>query len=465
MTSRQQRPTGVILVCDDEAGFRRLTVDLLRQEGHQVYSAGTLQEAREALEESAFDLLLLDLHLPDGDGASLIDVLPAIAPGCLCLVVTAYASLDSAVETLTHGAHDYVEKPVRAEELVAKVSGLLERRALARENAALRRQVATAHKPRDVVAIDPAMLELHERARAVAERGRVALITGESGAGKEVLARFIHAHSPHADGPFIAANLAALPTNLAESTLFGHTRGAFTGAHTASEGIVRAASGGTLFLDEIGEAPLELQAKLLRLVDTGEILPVGSARPFHIDCQILAATNRDLEEDVRAGRFREDLYHRLNVLQLVVPPLRDRPAGIPALARSLLEELAASRGLSAPEIPPETEAALLTYHWPGNVRELRNALERALILGRGDSIRIEDLPVAIARAAGHGTLDATPLRPLRESVQAFERSLIRRAIAQCQGNRRLAAERLGISLATLYRKLNESEAPSEPTAP
>jgi len=443
------RRTGTVLICDDEAGFREMVVQTLAAEGHQMFAAGTLREAREILAGVAPDILLLDLVLPDGSGVELLREVPDLAPGCLCLVLTAQASFQTAVDALRLGAFDYLEKPLRLEDLVARTSALLAHRATLRENALLRKLVAGQPVTEGLVVKSAAFQATLELARKVATRGRHVLLTGESGVGKEELARFIHAAGPDSSGPFVPVNVAALPEPLAEAQLFGHAKGAFTGAERASDGLARAASGGSLFLDEIGDAPPSIQAKLLRFVDRSEVLAVGSTSPVRVSCRIIAATNRDLGAEVAAHRFREDLFHRLNVVRIEIPPLRDRRDGIPELVRRLVAQLALERALPAPTVQDDALAALVAYAWPGNVRELRNVIERALIIGSGPQLTLDDLPDAIRSC---GAQDKAPM-DLRAATQAFERRHIEQAVAACQGDRRAAARSLGIALSTLYAKL------------
>lgn len=441
--------TGTILVCDDERGFRELVVETLAAEGHQMFSAGTLGEAREILAGVVPDILLLDLVLPDGSGVDLLRDLPELAPGCLCLILTAQASFKTAVDTLRLGAFDYLEKPLRLEDLVARTNALQAHRATLRENALLRKLVAGTPETKGLVVKSLALQTSLSLARRVASRGRTVLLTGETGVGKEEFARFIHATGADSQGPFVPVNLAALPELLAEAQLFGHAKGAFTGAVQASDGLARAACGGTLFLDEIGDAPATLQAKLLRFVDRSEVLPVGSTNPVRVPCRIIAATNRDLAAEVAAHRFREDLFHRLNVVRIHVPPLRERRDGIPHLVRALAARISVERSLPAPAIAQDTMEALVAYSWPGNVRELSNAVERALIVGSGQELSLDDLPDAIRHASGEGkaTLD------LRAATRAFEHQHIASAIAACGGDRKAAAKSLGIALSTLYAKV------------
>ena len=443
---------GTILVCDDEAGFRDMVAGVLAEEGHQVLTAPSLARGRELLASTTPDLLLLDLRLPDGDGLTLLREQRVLGAGCLCLVMTAHASLGSAVEALRLGAHDYLEKPMQLEDLIAKVDLLLHHQAALRENALLRSLVAKTQHGAGLDTGSVSVGPVTEQALLVAARGRVALLTGESGAGKEVLARFIHDNSPDRSGPFVPVNLAAMPDSVAEAQLFGHVRGAFTGAHQTFQGLARAATGGTLFLDEITETSPSLQAKLLRLVDRSEVLPVGATQQVRVQCRLLAATNRDVPAEVAAGRFREDLYHRLNVVQITVPSLRERRDEIPTLSRSLLEALVTERGMPCPAITPAAMRALTAYQWPGNVRELRNVLERALILGKGDELDTSDLPEEFRALAPD---DSEAPDDLRRAATAFERAQIQNVLQTVAGDRRKAARRLGISLATLYRKLGD----------
>jgi DNA-binding NtrC family response regulator len=443
------RRTGTVLICDDELGFREMVVQTLAAEGHQMLAAGTLRAAREILAGVAPDILLLDLVLPDGNGVELLREVPDLAPGCLCLVLTAQASFRTAVDALRLGAFDYLEKPLRLEDLVARTNALLAHRATLRENAMLRKLVEGHPATEGLVVKSAALQAALDLAKRVATRGRTVLLTGESGVGKEEFARFIHAVGPDSAGPFVPVNLAALPEPLAEAQLFGHAKGAFTGAERASDGLARAASGGSLFLDEIGDAPMTIQAKLLRFVDRSEVLAVGSTSPIRVSCRIIAATNRDLAAEVAARRFREDLFHRLNVVRIEIPPLRERRDGIPQLVRHLVARLALDRVLPEPVIQDDAMSALVAYSWPGNVRELRNVIERALILGSGQQLTLDDLPDPIRHC---GARDMAPM-DLRAATQAFERQHIERAIAASQGDRRAAARNLGIALSTLYGKL------------
>lgn len=362
------------------------------------------------------------------------------------LLVTAWASVDSAVEALRLGAHDYLLKPLIFEEVGRKVAGLIEHRELVRENARLRRLLQERAPSSEVVAESPAMREALEWARRAAGSRSTVLLTGESGTGKEVLARAIHAMGPWSEEPFLAVNVSAVPEALAESELFGHERGAFTGAERRREGILRAAGGGTVFLDEIGELPPTIQAKLLRALESREVQPLGSDRPLRFEARILTGTNRDLTSLVADGRFREDLYYRLNVVRIEVPPLRERPEDVPPLIRHLLRRHALTAGVPVPSVTPEAMRALSQNPWRGNVRELSNVVERALILADDGRVDLPQLPIDVREAVGLH-LD------LAEAIDRFERSYIALALQLCGGSREKAAEELGISPATLYRRL------------
>ncbi|HYV43236.1 MAG TPA: sigma-54 dependent transcriptional regulator [Myxococcaceae bacterium] len=434
-----------ILVVEDEEPLRRNIARYLEREGYRVLTFSSAEEVLPALGDAHADVALVDVRLPGQDGLSLIGELLASRPDLLAIVMTAYGTVESAVEALHAGAHDYVLKPLLLHDVAHRIRHLLERRALLRENAALRRSLAE-REPADATCQSRAMSELQQLARRLAASTSTVLIQGESGSGKEVLARFIHQASPRRDKPFLAVNVAAIPESLLESHLFGHEKGAFTGATGTREGFFRAASGGTLFLDEIGELPLPHQAKLLRAIEGKEVIPVGAERPLVHDARILAATNCELARAVEQRTFRSDLYYRLSALKLRVPPLRERPEDVPGLVRALLERHARSQGLLPPGVDPRAMRRLLAYGWPGNVRELSNALERAIVLSAGRDIQLEDLPPELAVAPAEGA-------PYHQAMADFERALVRSTLEQAGGDRRAAARLLGISLATLYRRL------------
>jgi DNA-binding NtrC family response regulator len=438
-------PRDRILVVEDERAQRDALAQYLGRLGHPVTAVATGEEAVELLASGSLAILITDLRLPGMSGLDVVRRAHELDEELGVLLMTAYASVESAVEALRVGAHDYLLKPLILEEVARKVRGLLEHRELKRENTRLRR--AVQHR-RDVelVADSPAMVEVLGWVRRSAASRSLVLITGETGTGKEVVARLIHDLGPDRDQPFLAVNLAAVPENMVESELFGHERGAFTGADRRREGILRAAGAGSVFLDEIAEMPLAAQAKLLRALEVREVQPLGSDAAAPFEARILVATHRDLGALVREGRFREDLFYRLNVLQVQLPALRERPEDIPRLVQQLLERHAARSGTAPPHVTPEAMRALCQHPWRGNVRELANVLERALILAGDDRIDLAQLPSDVTEAAPPGL-------GLQEAVDRSERVHIALVLRLCGGSRERAASELGVSPATLYRRL------------
>jgi two-component system response regulator AtoC len=376
-------------------------------------------------------------------------------------MVTAFASVDSAIDALRAGAWDYITKPVRNEEILHRLEQIDAMRGLREDNRVLRTLVLGGSE-KSFQFTSPAMQAVERLATRVAPTDSTVLITGESGTGKGVTARRLHEISARRDGPFVAVNCAAIPDNLLESELFGHTKGAFTSADRARKGLFVQADRGTIFLDEIGELPLTLQTKLLHVLEAKEVRPLGSEQSRKIDVRIVAATNRDLPAMVAQGRFREDLFFRLSVFQIPMPPLRERRSDIPALLRHVIAQRVMPAGSRETlSIEPEAEDLLVNFAWPGNVRQLENVLHRAAILADGGCIRVADLPPEVSPSAPAGSSPAaadTGEGNLRERVRRFELALIRRAIDEAGGDRRLAAQRLGIGLSSLYRKLEESGA-------
>ena len=457
-----------ILVVEDESTLCANITRYLARAGHTVTSVETGNGALAELRQRSFDLVISDLRLPDIDGLTVLDRVRASSPETIVLIMTAYASIDSAVEALRRGAHDYVLKPLSLADLLKKVEHISDYRRLGRENARLK---TLLRGDADALALlrsgGRAMNDLCDMVEKVASSSSNALIVGESGTGKELVARAIHERSPRADGPFVTLNVSAIPDTLVESYLFGHERGAFTGAERRRDGLFRAASGGTLFLDEIGELPAPVQAKLLRAVETKEILPVGADRGICVDTRIVAATHRDLGKMVEEGRFRQDLMYRLQVVQLRVPPLRDRIADVPALAAHFLASHARTQRKNVRAIAPDAMAILCSYPWPGNVRELSNVIERAVILASDEAITPIDLPTELGVAPPSVSFADAPEPPpapardfasdeecnLERAVLAFQRAHITRVLDRAHGARDTAARLLGLSPATLYRYL------------
>ena len=445
------------LVIDDEPALRQIHAAMLSRAGHVVDTAAGASEAAAKLSRGEIDVALCDIKMPDGDG---IDVLKkAKAGGCEAafVMVTAMASMESAVEALRAGAHDYLVKPVREAELLHRLGQIEAERGLREENRVLRRAVRQNAAP--VFHFQsPGMRHVDHLAAKVAPTASTVLIVGESGTGKGLLARAIHDSSPRADRPFVAVNCSAIPESLMESEFFGHTKGAFTGADRARKGMFLEADRGTLFLDEIGELPLPMQTKLLHAIEDKQIRAVGSETPRRVDARIVAATNRDLPQMVAQGTFREDLFFRLTMFQIQIPPLRERQEDIRALIRFLLANGRDGHAGRAMTIEPEAEAHLLAHSWPGNVRELENVINRARILAEGDCVTVADLPAALVGAtqpAVDAALELAGEGGLREQLQRVERDIISGAIDAAHGDRRAAAKRLGISLSSLYRKLGE----------
>jgi two-component system response regulator HydG len=438
-----------ILICDDEEGMRRYLGKMLAGWG---YATGLFADPLALLrtlteEEGSGDLLLLDIRMPQMDGIELLRRLKGVRPELPVIVMTGHGTIDSAVEAMKLGAFDYLTKPFPQEKLGALVRHCLERERLLEENSALKRELRERLAPGPLVFESKCFADVYELALRVAESDSGVLILGESGTGKELIAGTIHYASPRSGGRFVAINCAALTETLLESQLFGHVKGAFTGALQARKGLLEEADGGTLFLDEVGDLSPALQAKLLRVLQEGEFLPVGSTRPRRVDVRFVAATNKDLEAEVAAGRFREDLFYRLNVVALHLPPLRERPEDVEPLARHFLAEIARKTRRPVKSIAPDALEALRRYHWPGNVRELRNLIERGTILARGESITADLLPFKPPPPAPPA---AGPL-----SLRDAERQQVVRALRQTAGNKSQAALVLGVTRKTLDRKLRE----------
>jgi two-component system response regulator PilR (NtrC family) len=453
---------GTILIAEDEEGVRDSLVEVLREEGYEATGVADGTAALAALDSQNFDLVLSDIRMPGADGLTLLRHVRKAAPQTLVLLMTAHATVESAVEALRRGAHDYLLKPILFEELLHKIDHLLEHRQVAWEYQLLRNQVERQWSFDNVVGQSVAMKDVMQLVRRVAPTPSTVLITGESGVGKEVVARAIHHASDFRDRIFLPVNCGAIPENLLESQLFGHLRGAFTGATSNQEGLFQRARGGTILLDEIGEMPLNLQVKLLRAIESKELLAVGATTPVKIEVRILAASNRDLQKETEAGRFREDLFYRLNVVNIDIPPLRDRRDDIAPLLDHFVHQLNRDLKKNFKGVENTAMKILLSWPWKGNVRELANVIEHAMIFGDGDWITLRDLPRPIQQNA---RMTAPVGDNLRDALRTYERSHIQQLLASCDSDKRVAAERLGISLSSLYRKLEELDAPLETPAP
>lgn len=448
-----------LLVVDDEPAIRQVVSAHLRKAGYTVDQASDGETAMERLARGDVDIALCDIKLPGLSGIELLRQARSVNVDTAFIMMTAFASVDTAIEAIKAGAADYMIKPLNNDELLHRLTKVGDLRGLRAENRVLRRLVLGVNQ--EVFGFNsPAMREMEHMAAKVAHTNSTVLITGESGTGKGVVARLIHQQSPRAEGPFIPVNCGAIPENLVESEFFGHTRGAFTGADKARKGLFLEADGGTIFLDEIGELPLALQVKLLHVIEQKQVRPVGEEQTRPVDVRIITATNRDLAEMVAQGKFREDLYFRLSVFHIHVPPLRERRQDLSGLIKFLLQRN--TRRMSNRQeitLDPGVEALLMNYDWPGNVREMENVIDRAIILADGNHIVLADLPPQITKVDQSARLDDSfqSSGTLREQMRKYEAAIIYRTIEETGGDRRAAAQKLNIGLSSLYRKLEEIE--------
>ena len=432
-----------VLVVEDEEVMRAILRQLLEDSGYDVFTSDSAENALQVFSEHEIAVTLTDIKMSGKDGLELLDQIKSIDAEAIVVIMTAFSSVDSAVAALRKGAYDYVTKPFVNEDLLQTIKNAVTQRQLFQENRVLRRELRQKYNFSEIIGKSDVLQRVFDLVNKVADTNANVLIQGESGTGKELVARSIHFNSSRAEKPFLAVNCGALPESLLESELFGHTKGSFTGAVADNQGLFRSATGGTIFLDEVGEMPLVLQVKLLRALQEHEVTPVGSSAAIKFDARIIAATNKKLETEVAEGRFREDLFYRLNVVEIDVPPLRERREDIPLLARHFAKKTVTNDAMSA----------LVNYEWPGNIRELENVIERAAILSSTE-IDIESLPHKVSDNGNFETRIAENFRPTLEDT---ERRYVMEILASVEDDKAQAANILGIDLSTLYRKLKRYE--------
>jgi DNA-binding NtrC family response regulator len=441
---------GKILIVDDEKDILRALEFILSREGYSVSTATSGEEAIELLKKDEYDLVLTDLRMEGMDGLEVLQRTLQMRPSTLVIIMTAYATVESAVTAMKMGASDYIVKPFINEDVKMRIKRLLDHKRLLQENIALKQQLSQRIPGRVFLGNSNQIQELLTLLEQVIPTKTNVLILGESGTGKGLIAELIHYNSPRKDKPFISINCSAIPDTLLESELFGYKKGAFTGAVSDKKGLITMADGGTLFLDEIGDMPMSLQAKLLKVIETGEIMPLGDTVKRLVDVRIIAATNADLEKKVKEGSFREDLYYRLSVIEIRIPPLRERREDIPVLVDYFIKSISEENKKDIKGIDDDAMTMLIGYDWPGNVRELKNVIERAVVLAKGEYITVAELPEKIKGAKVKGITGN-----LKDALSEYERSLIINAYEQHKRDKEATAKALGIDLVTLYRKLKK----------
>ena len=446
-----------ILIVDDEENFRHMLSVILKKERYDVETASNGEEGLQKISVSPFDQILCDIRMPHMDGMEFLSEAQKLGIDATIIMMSAYGTIDTAIEAMKLGAYDYISKPFKPDEIILTLKKAEERERLIKENELLRKEVEKEYSFKNIVSKNEKMQKIFEVIKKVAQYKSTILITGESGTGKELVARALHYNSDRSQRPFIPVNCGAIPENLLESELFGHAKGAFTDAVRTKKGLFEEADGGTLFLDEIGDLPLQLQVKLLRALQDGEIRRVGESKSIQIDLRIVTATVKDLVKEVNEGRFRDDLYYRLNVLPIHIPPLRERKEDIPLLINHFIKKYSQSMNKNVVGINPKALEALMNYNWYGNVRELENTIERAIVLTDGDNVELENLPIEI-----QDFQNAVQLAPLPEEEYSIkkgskflEMNLIKKALKKTKGNHTHAAKLLEISHRALLYKIKE----------
>ena len=441
-----------ILVIDDEDSMCNFMEIMLAKEGYQVDSTTSGVQGISLLKDKNYDLVIADLQMPEMTGIDVLKEVKNFKSGQEFIVMTAFASVDTAIEAMKQGAADYITKPFKVDEIKLAIEKSINRRSLIAENQHLKKQLQGDNSFDNFMGNSEVVIQLKKLAKRVAGSDSTVLVRGESGTGKDLIAKAIHNHSPRCGGPFVSINCAALPETLLESELFGHKKGSFTGAVRDKEGLFKVASGGTFFLDEIGNTSLAIQVKLLRVLEEKKITPVGETTPIEVDVRLIAATNSDLESDVKASRFRADLFYRLNVIPIHIPPLRERVDDISLLVHHFIDTFCTKAGVPQKEIAKDAMALLTGYHWPGNVRELENTIERAILLSRTVRLELSDFPEKLTKAEPAGVVH--PNEPLTPTLESIEKAYIHFVLTQTEGKKAEAARILGIDSSTLYRKLD-----------
>lgn len=441
-------------MADDESGIRESLTIVLEDEGYNCTAVKDGQEAIEAIDERSFDIIITDLKMPKTDGLGVLEHALQHSSNTLTIIITAHGTIETAIEALRKGAADYILKPLDFDEVLIRIENLLEHKNLIQENKYLREQIDQEYNFNHIIGESEAMKKVYKMVERVSKATSNVLITGDSGTGKELIARAIHSNSDRSKKPFLAINCGAIPEDLVESELFGHTKGAFTGASSDKDGVFVAAHGGTVFLDEIAEIPLNLQVNLLRVLQEREVKPVGSNNHVSFDTRIISATNKNLEAEIEKGNFRDDLYYRLNVVEIPLPPLEQRREDIPLLAHHFLQKYNKELKRNLKGISSEVMSAMMTYQWKGQVRELENIIERAVLLSDNDYLQLEDLPGAIRKSVDSSEVNINmDSESLDEAVQVFEKHHIQSMLKRTDGNKSEAARLLGIDPSTLYRKM------------